>query len=225
MILKLFSVVIFSTVILEAAAPFSYTVYRASLPRAEPGKLEITDAGFSYVSDNRRTAITLPFSDIRGADVSDPTRITFETFDITKRRLGGRTVLSFRLREGSHPEELAHFLAAHVKRPVVGSYALPNAGSFEIPAYHRHLLRGAHGTLIIGPEAIRFLSEKTKEPRTWLYRDIETIGTSDRFHFRVTTYAETFTFDLKERLPEEAYRLAWQNVYRVEPASRGPEKP
>ncbi len=218
MMLKCFWVLVFSLGLLKAAAPFSYAVYRTKLPRAEPGQLQITDSGVNYESDNKKTAINLSFADIREADVSNPARITFETFDVLKRRLGGRTVLSFRLREGAHTEELAQFLAGHLKRPVVGSYAIPNEGGFQIPAYHRRLLSGAHGMLVIGPEAIRFLSDKTKEPRTWLYRDIETIGTPDPFHFRVTTYAETFTFDLKERLSEEAYRLAWRKVYRLEPA-------
>jgi hypothetical protein len=75
------------------------------------------------------------------------------------------------------------------------------------------MLGGSHGTLVIGSTGIEFASQKPKDSRTWLYRDIQTIGTPDPFHFRVTTYAETFTFDLKERLPEGAYRLAWQEVY------------
>jgi hypothetical protein len=131
-------------------------------------------------------------------------------------------VFSFRLRHGAHGTDLAQFLAGHLKRPVVGAYPLPDDGGFEISAYHRRLLSGAHGKLIIGSDGIRFLSDKAKEPRTWLYRDIETIGNSDPFHFRVATYAETFTFDLKERLPEEAYRLVWQKVYRLEPGIREP---
>ena len=78
---------------------------------------------------------------------------------------------------------------------------------------HRGVLSGSHGTLIIGSAGIEFASKKAKDSRTWLYRDIQTIGTPDPFRFRVTTYAETFTFDLKERLPDEAYRLAWREVY------------
>ena len=35
---------------------------------------------------------------------------------------------------------------------------------------------GTNGTLEIGEEAIRFVTEKPADSRTWLYRDIETIG-------------------------------------------------
>ena len=84
---------------------------------------------------------------------------------------------------------------------------------FTVPAYHRRSLGGVHGSLEIGPEAIRFVAEKQADSRTWLYRDIESIGNADPFHFRVSTYAETYMFDVKERLAPEAYEYAWQRVY------------
>jgi len=40
--------------------------------------------------------------------------------------------------------------------------------------------------------------------QTGKYSEIQTIGGSDPFSFRVTTLAETFTFDLKDRLAEDA---------------------
>jgi len=51
----------------------------------------------------------------------------------------------------------------------------------------------------------------------WRYSEIQTIGGSDPFSFRVTTLTETFTFDLKERLPKEAYELVWRRVYELPP--------
>src|SRR6266496_5524178 len=159
----------------EAEAPFHFAVYRTKLPRHESGQLTITEAGIHYQSDNGKTALALFFLDIREADVSDPTRITLTTYDIAKRRLGGHRIESFRLQEGTHGEDLARYLAEHLKRPVVGSYALPNEEAVEIPAYHRELLGGSHGKLLIGPGGIQFVSKKTKEPRTWLYKDIESI--------------------------------------------------
>jgi hypothetical protein len=214
---NLFVAVVFFATLLDAATPFSFAVYRKRLTRDEPGQLEISDAGIRYEPENKKPALTLPFSDIRKADVSDPARITVETFDITKRRIGREKVFTFRLREGTHGETLARFLAEHIKRPTVGFYAVSNGRAFEIPAYHREFLGGAHGKLVIGDNSIQFLSGKANESRTWLYRDIETIGSADPFHFRVSTYAETFTFDLKDRIPEDAYRLASARVYRLDP--------
>ena len=201
----------------SAAAPFSFPVYRVKLTRDEPGQLEVTESGVHYRANKKRTTVSLSFPEIRLADLSDPKKITLGTFEVTKRRLGGHNTVSFRLREGTTNEELARFFAARVKRPVIGAYTLQKEGGvFEIPAYHRELMGRAHGTVIIGPDGITFVSEKAKQSRTWLYRDIETIGTSNPFSFRVSTYAETFTFDLMDRLPEKAYRLAVEKVYRLE---------
>ena len=213
--LLLFSFLLSTAAFAEAATPFEFAVYRTKLPRHEPGQLTINESGVSYRSENGKTSLTLPFLDIREADLSDPVRITLTTYDIAKLRLGGNRVISFRLREGTHAEDLARYFSEHLKRPVVGAYALPDEGAVEIPAYHRELLGGSHGTLLIGPDGIRFVSKKAKESRTWLYQDINTIGRGDAFHFRLSTSAETYTLDLKERLPESAYRLAWQRVYNL----------
>ena len=61
------------------------------------------------------------------------------------------------------------------------------------------------------------MSTKEDHSRTWKYSEIQTIGGSDPFSFRVTTLAETFSFDLKDRLPKEAYELVWHRVYDVPP--------
>lgn len=199
--------------LLGGADPFHFAVYRKKLLRDEPGQLEIGDSGVTYRSDDGKTSYALSFTDIREANVSVPGRITIETYDVVKRRLGGDKEIVFRMRSGAQDSTLARYFADHLTHPVVGSYDLSQRKAYTIPAYHRELLGGSHGALIIGSTGIEFASKKPKDSRTWLYRDIQTIGTPDPFHFRVTTYAETFTFDLKERLPEGAYRLAWQEVY------------
>ncbi len=111
-------------------------------------------------------------------------------------------------------EALAQFLAARINRPVVGHYA--SGAKFQIPAFHRRTRGGTHGTLEIANEAIRFVSDKPADSRTWLYRDIETIGRPDSYRFRVTTNRETYVIELKSELPEVAYEFAWSKVYNVE---------
>ncbi|PYT32243.1 MAG: hypothetical protein DMG57_02555 [Acidobacteria bacterium] len=199
-----------------AAESFDYAVMRLRpLHRAEPGRLKIDGSGVSYESDNGQTKRQLTFENIREADVSDPKLVRIETYDILKRRIGGRREYAFRLREGTHDEDLARFLSAQVKRPVAGVYQVSAPPVFTAPVYHRHLLGGVHGKLEIGPEAIRFVAEKPADSRTWPYRDIESIGNADPFHFRVSTYSETYMFDVKERLAPEAYEYAWQRVCGV----------
>jgi len=194
---------------------FRYQVFRGKLLKDEPGQLEISKAGLSYRSDSGKTTVRIPLRDIIEADVSDPRAMRFQTYDILKRRLTGRRVYVFRLREAKNDEALTRFLVNALSRPVVGAFGTASKAAFAISAYHRHRLGGCHGRLEIGADAIRFVSDRPGDSRTWLYRDVETIGNMTPFHFRVSTLIETYNLDLKDRLIEDAYRLAWQHVYRL----------
>jgi hypothetical protein len=207
-VLLLFSVAAF------AADSFQFAVWHVRpLWPDERGQLDIGASGVSYQSDDGKTSLRIVWEDVREADVSDPKAIRLETYDRLKRKAGERRAYTFRLRDGEHSDELARFLSARLSAPVLGSYATPEPARFTIAAYHRHALGGAHGKLEIGPESVRFVTEKTADSRTWLYRDIQTIGNSDPFHFRLSTYAETYMLDLEERLTREAYDYAWERVY------------
>ena len=114
-------------------------------------------------------------------------------------------------------EELARFLTDRVHRPIVGHY--PEGSRFRIAAYHRRTLNGTNGILEIGETSLQFVSDKPADSRTWLYRDIETIGRPDAFRFRVTTNRETYVLELKEDLAEAAYQFAWNKVYHLDERS------
>ncbi len=184
--------------IFQLATTFQYDVIRQrTMQKDEPGQLRIDDSGVNYRSANGKTSITLPFIDVREMDVADPS-----------------------LRSPRSPEDndrLAQFLSERLRRPLLTSRSTASKPEFEIPAYHRHTLNGCNGTLQITPEGIRFLSTREDHSRTWMYSEIQTFGGSDPFSFRVTTLAETFTFDLKDRLPKDAYDFVWQRVYDLQP--------
>jgi hypothetical protein len=188
------------------------------LPKKERGHLIFSDSGAAYRSQNGKTSIDVPYADIREADVSDPRKIRLETYDISKRNPLEHRSYEFRLDE-DHGSDLAKFLAERLKRPVIGAYDVGAEGRFNVPAYHRHLFGGAHGVLEIGPDGIQFKTETKADSRTWLFRDIQTIGSSGPFNFRISTESETYNLDLKERLPERAYDLAWAKTYGLQPAS------
>ena len=204
----------------QEPATFQYDVARSRpLQKDEPGQLRIDGSGIQYRSTKGKTSVRLPFIDVREMDISNPAAIRVETYEMLKRKLAGRRSYVFRLRSSRSVEEndhLTQFLSEHIRRPLLNSQTIAAAPEFEIPAYHRHVLNGCSGTLQITPDGIRFLSGK-EDSRTWKYSEIETFGGSDPFSFRVTTLAETFTFDLKDRLPNEAYELVWQRVYELQP--------
>ena len=209
------SLLLVSAVGAQGADSFEFAVVRDHIPRKEAGRLVISETGVSYRSAHQKTVIDIPLLNVLQADVSDPKIIRIETYDITRKALLGRQVHVFRLQSGVHDDSLTRFLSRALQRPVIGAYGAASQPGTLIPAYHRHRFGGCHGTIRIDTDAIRFASDRPEDSRTWLYRDLETLGTMNPFHFRVSTLAETFNFDLKERLPESAYDLAARRVYSL----------
>lgn len=197
---------------------FDLKVERVRMLKDQPGDLHIDSQGLTFQSRDGKTKISVPIGDLREADVSDPHALRFQAYEVQKWKPMDRREYVFRATEEAPVEALAQFLASRIHRPVVGHY--PSAGKFQVPAFHRRTRGGSHGTLEIGDEAIRFISDKPADSRTWLYRDIETIGRPDSYRFRVTTNRETYVVELKSGLLEEAYEFAWSKVYKLERSSR-----
>jgi hypothetical protein len=217
MVKRITALMLISVAAAVGAEKFEYSVFRDHIPRKEAGRLEISNTGVRYRSEQQKTAIDIPLSRVYKADVSDPKVIRIEIYDVAARRLLGRQVHVFRLRDGEHDNRLARFLSGAIQRPVVGSFGLESKPDVEIPAYHRHRFGGCHGTIRIEAGGISFQSDRAEDSRTWRYRDIETVGTMNAFHFRVTTLAGTFNFDLKERLPQPVYDLVSRRTYDLSP--------
>ena len=199
----------------ETAESFRYSVKRDKLPRDEQGELQVDATGLRYRSENGKSSTRIAFGDIHKADLSDRRVIRIETYDILKRKLTGRKVHAFRLIEGKFDEALIFFFVAHSQRPVIGSYAISGVEPTEIDAYHRHRLGGCHGKLQITATGIRFTTAHPEDARTWSYEAIKTIGSMNELHFRVATLAETYNFDLKERLPNVTYEKIVRQAYRL----------
>ncbi len=178
--------------------------------RDRAGDLHIDSTGVQFRSKDGKAAITVTMSNLRTVSVADPKALQFETYAISKWNPADRTAYTFRVAPEVPLEDLARFFTDRLNRPVVGHYE--QSARFQIPAFHRGIRRGTTGILAIGDSAITFVSEKPADSRTWLYRDIETIGQPDAYRFRVTTARETCVLELKRELSDEAYRFAWERV-------------
>ena len=193
---------------------FDLKVTRVRTLKDQPGDLHIDDQGIAFRSGDGKTSITIAMKDLRDVSVADPHALRFGTYEVQKWKPVERVEYTFRTPPDTSVEELGTFLTARVHRTVVGHY--PEESQFQVAAYHRRVRAGTSGLLRIGPESIQFVSDKPADSRTWLYRDIETIGRPDSFRFRVTTNRETYVLELKEDLPEAAYELAWSKTYHLE---------
>ena len=193
---------------------FDLKVTRVRTLRDQPGDLHIDAQGIAFRSADGKTSITIAMKDLRDVDVADAHVLRFGTYEVQKWKPVERVEYTFRAPPDTSVEDLGNFLTAHVQRTVVGHY--PEESQFQAAAYHRRVRTGTSGVLKVGLESIQFVSDKPADSRTWLYRDIETIGRPDSFRFRVTTNRETYVLELKEDLPEAAYELAWSKIYNLE---------
>src|SRR5258705_12438688 len=107
----------------QAGPDFQFDVLRSRpLQKDEPGHLRINESGIEYRSINGKTTIRVPFIDIREIDLSDPSRIRIETYEMLKRKLAGRRSSEFRLHsQRGIPENdrLVKFVSDRVSRPVL----------------------------------------------------------------------------------------------------------
>jgi len=201
-----------------AQEQFDFPVERVRTLRDQPGELHIDAQGVAFRSKDGKTNVEIKMQDLRTARVADPRALRFETYEVSKWKPIERREYTFRASPDAPLDALAQFLSSRVYRPVVGHYW--QGTQFEVPAFHRRTFGGTNGTLRIGEDSIQYLSDTPADARTWLYRDIETIGRPDSFRFRVTTNRETYVIELKDALPEGAYELAWSKVYDLERSSK-----
>jgi hypothetical protein len=197
---------------------FDLKVTRVRALRDQPGDLHIDSQGIEFRSTDGKTDIAIAVQDLREASVANARDMRFETYEVQKWKPIERREYTFRAAPDAPIERLALFLAGRVHRPVVGHYQ--EDSQFRVAAFHRRALKGTDGTLEIGEDSIQFVSAQPADSRTWLYRDIETIGRPDSFRLRVTTNRETYVLELKEDLPEAAYQLAWSRIYNLERSAK-----
>ena len=190
---------------------FDIAVEHVRALRNTRGTLHIDSRAVSFRSDDNKSTFRISLENLRQVDVSNAKALRFETFDVNQWKPIMRREYTFRAAADAPVEELARFFAAHTAKPVIGHY--PDLSVIRIPAYHRRRLSGTHGTLEVGTQSIQYVSESSSDSRTWLYRDIETIGRPDALRFRVTAGKETYVLELQKSMPQSAYDLAWSNVY------------
>ena len=122
---------------LQTQSSFEYDVLRIRTPlrKNEPGQLRIGSTGIEYRSTNGKTSVRLPFIDVHEMDVSDPSVIRIETYEMLKRKLSGRRSYIFRLRSPRGIEEndgLTQFLSERIRRPLLNNQTVSAKPEFEI---------------------------------------------------------------------------------------------
>ena len=123
----------------------------------------------------------------------------------------------FELIDGKLSAAEQEFLRARLSRPMVARLVeKTDRGSPILLVRHRHRLGGCEGQLSIEEDRLTYLTARAEDNRVWRLPEIESVGSPDLYHLRVTTYNETFTFDLKSSLDPHLYDSLWKKIYRLE---------
>jgi hypothetical protein len=184
------------------------------------GKLVVSDRDIRYEASDGKHSQTWSYIDIQKLDVVSPTRLTVKTFKSKSwKKLGKDETFEFSLIEGQLTTANQEFLRSKLSRPIVARLPEPKeTTSPTFPVRHRHRVGGCEGSLQVGEDRLVYSSDRSNDNRVWKLSEIETIGSPDPYHFRVTTFNETFTFDLKSPLDPKIYDTLWKKIYRLEAA-------
>jgi hypothetical protein len=129
-------------------------------------------------------------------------------------------VFEFSLLDNKMTPEQQEFLRAKLSRPMVARLVEKADDKMLLPVRHRHALGGCEGQLSVEEDRLIYLTDHASDNRVWILSDVETIGSPDPYHLRVTTYNETFTFDLKSPLDSKVYDSLWKKVYDLSVQAR-----
>ena len=181
------------------------------------GRLAAKDRKIRYEAADGKHTQAWAYIDIQKVEVVSPTRLVLKTFRSEDwKKFEKDRVFNFSLVEGKLTPEHQEFFLKKLSRPMVARLVEKvNQSPTPLPVRHRHRLGGCEGHLSIEEDRLIYFSHHSGDNRVWTLRDIENIGSTDPYHLRVTTYNETFTFDLKSPLDPKTYDFLWMKIYRL----------
>ncbi|MEW5975834.1 MAG: hypothetical protein AB1898_08505 [Acidobacteriota bacterium] len=199
------------------AEGFEFRVKHDHLLGSCDGQLIANDGEIRYEAANGRHSQTWAYADIQKLDVASVRQLVLETFQSQSWKMLGRDkVLEFTLVEAQLTPQHQEFLRKKLTRPMVARLVeKAQHRPATLLVRHRHRLGGCGGRLEIGEDRMIYSTAHASDNRVWKLSEIETIGSPDPYHLRVTTYNETFTFDLKSPLDTKLYDSLWKRIYRL----------
>ena len=197
---------------------FRYQARHDHLRKGGAGALIIGTTGVTFTEAARHRhphEWRWSWQDIQRLTVS-PRRLTVLTYQDNRWRMGADRAYRFDLSEGESLVPAYEMLRGLLDQRLVA--VLPDAAApplWRMPVKHLLPFGGSHGVLAAGPDAVVYKTQRKGEPRTWRYRDIESVSSSGPFELTLTTHEKTFRFQLKEPLAEARYRDLWRRVNRA----------
>jgi hypothetical protein len=169
---------------------------------SEKGDLLVSADGIEFRSGKGIT-IKLPYLEVQTFHLS-PHTLMIETYQNRKKHMPGVERLRFEMTESVSPQVAAD-LARKVQRPSQNAVPDPAAQGIVIPAHHRSLTGGTNGILRFRDGGIDYVTGTPDDSRSWRWADLQTLSSPDPYHLLAFGYRDTYSFDLKELLPQSLY--------------------
>ncbi len=210
------------------AQEFTYKVQQDRLVGHRDGELVISENGVEYRTKNVKDGRTWSYDDIKLLEILSPTRVRIWTYKDRKLLLGRDESLTFKIVDGKLDQKVSDFLRGRIARPLVTSLTAEEGTILaQIPVKHLHRLGACEGTLRIYPDRLVYEANDGHDSRSWRWTDIRSVGRPDAYRFDVETFepqlgasSRSFSFLLKEQLPDKTYDLIWSRVFRPTPLVR-----
>jgi len=177
----------------------------AKLRRAvgsEKGDLLVGANGIEFRSGKGQT-LKLSYLEMQTFHLS-PHSLVIETYQNRRKHMPGVERLRFEMTESVSPQVAAD-LAKEVQRPSQNAVPDPAAQGIVIPAHHRSLAGGTNGILRFRDGGIDYVTGAPDDSRSWRWADLQTLSSPDPYHLLAFGYRDTYSFDLKELLPQSLY--------------------
>ena len=177
----------------------------AKLRRAvgsKKGDLLVGANGIEFRSGKGQT-LKLPYLEVQTFHLS-PHSLVIETYQNRKKHMPGVERLRFDMTESVSPQVAAD-LAKEVQRPSQNAVPDPTVQGIVIPAHHRSLAGGTNGILRFRDGGIDYVTGAPDDSRSWRWADLQTLSSPDPYHLLAFGYRDTYSFDLKELLPQSLY--------------------
>jgi hypothetical protein len=177
----------------------------AKLRRAvgsEKGDLLVGANGIEFRSGKGQT-LKLSYLEMQTFHLS-PHSLVIETYQNRKKHMPGVERLRFEMSESVSPQVAAD-LAREVQRPSQNAVPDPTAQGIVIAAHHRSLAGGTNGILRFRDGGIDYVTDAPGDSRSWRWADLQTLSSPDPYHLLAFGYRDTYSFDLKELLPQSLY--------------------
>src|SRR6266567_2962830 len=167
----------------------------------EKGDLSINVDGIEF-RPLKAAPIKIPYLEVQTFQLTNHS-LSIKTYENRKMRLG---VVQYRFDlVQAVPPSVGAELARQVRRPSQNTLPNPGSQAAVIAAHHRTGTGGTNGVLRFHEDGIDYVSSASGDSRSWRWADLQTLSAPDPYHLLVFGYRDTYTFDLKEILPQSLY--------------------